>query len=86
MDKKEIDVNVARKILMTYVDSWDLGDRFYGFVMDFCNYAIQKIESQYTIVGLDGTPYTDDDDETWYDDYRFDFMDAVFEKIQSGDF
>jgi hypothetical protein len=71
----------AGRLLLSYVDNPDLGDRFYEFVQDLCNKAIDDIESKHEIENNDI-----EDDVMWYDDYREDFMKAVFEKIQDGKF
>lgn len=71
----------AGRLLLSYVDSPDLGDRFYEFVQELCNKAIDDIESKHEIENNDI-----EDDVMWYDDYREDFMKAVFEKIQDGKF
>lgn len=71
----------AGRLLLSYVDSPDLGDRFYEFVQDLCNKAINDIESKHEIENNDI-----EDDVMWYDDYREDFMKAVFEKIADGKF
>jgi len=83
---RPITAEQAGQMLMSYADNNEFGDRFYEFAQDLCNRAIQDIESKYTIVDVDGVPYTDEDEEMWYDDYRDDFMKAVFEKIQTGQF
>ena len=71
----------AGRLLLSYVDNPDLGNRFYEFVQDLCNKAIDDIESKHEIENNDI-----EDDVMWYDDYREDFMKAVFEKIQDGKF
>jgi hypothetical protein len=71
----------AGQLLLSYVDSPDLGDRFYEFVQDLCNKAIDDIESKHEIENNEI-----EDDVMWYDDYREDFMKAMFEKIQDGKF
>lgn len=71
----------AGQLLLSYVDNPVLGDRFYEFVQDLCNKAIDDIESKHEIENNDI-----EDDVMWYDDYREDFMKAVFEKIQDGKF
>lgn len=83
MDK--ITIDAARQKLMSYIENPSFGDRVYEFAQGLCDEAIKDIESKHTIVDMNGVPYTDDDDEMWYDDYRDDFMKAVFERIQSGD-
>lgn len=71
----------AGQLLLSYADSPDLGDRFYEFVQELCNEAINEIERNYEIEDNDI-----EDDVMWYDDYREDFMKAVFEKIADGKF
>lgn len=86
-NKTTITKHQAGMLLFSYLDNCGLGNRFYEFAQDLCDKAIQEIESKYIIVGSgDGTPYTDEDDEMWYDEYRNDFMTAVFDKIQDGEF
>lgn len=86
IEKKPIAIEQARQMLMSYIDNNDFWDRFYEFAQDLCNRAIQDIESKYSIVDIEGVPYTEDDSEMWYDDYRDDFMKAVFEKIRTEQF
>ena len=83
--KKTITQEKAGQLLLSYVENPDFADRFYEFAQELCNREIDKIENEYDIVGEDGTPYTDEDDVMWYDDFREDFLKAVFEKIQSGE-
>ena len=82
--KQELYVEKAGKLLMSYIEKGDFADRVYEFAQDLCNSAINDIEKNYNIVGINGEPYTDDDDEMWYDEYREDFMQAVFEKLLNG--
>lgn len=80
--KQTINQNQAGALLLESVDSNDFEDRIYNFAMELCNDRINTIESRYNIVGDDGTPYTDEEDVCWYDEYRDDFLKAVFERIK----
>jgi len=80
--KQTISQNQAGALLLRTVDSVDFKDLFYNFVMELCNNRIHAIESKYNIVGNDGSPYTDEEDVCWYDEYRDDFLKAVFERIK----
>lgn len=79
--KQTITVDQAGSLLLDGVEDGNFEDRLYEFAMDLCNARISEIESQYNIVGYDGEPYTDEDDVYWYDEYRNDFLKAVFERI-----
>ena len=83
---KKITREQAGQMLIAAVENDNFGDKFYEFAQSLCNDAIQDIESKHTIVDIDGVPYSDDDDDAWYDDFREDFMKAVFEKVKSGEF
>lgn len=81
MLNKTLTQEQAGQLLLSYVDNPNFGDRFYEFVQELCNKAINEIESKHEIENNDI-----EDDVMWYDDYREDFMKAVIEKIQDGKF
>ena len=80
--KQTISQDQAGILLLKSVDNNDFEDRIYEFAMELCDARIHAIESKYNIVGYDGLPYTDEEDICWYDDYRDDFLKAVFERIK----
>ena len=80
--KQTINQNQAGALLLESVDSNDFEDRIYNFAMELCDDRINTIESKYNIVGNDGSPYTDEENVCWYDEYRDDFLKAVFERIK----
>ena len=85
--KKTISQDVAGQLLVASIENPDFSDRVYEFAQNLCNKEISKIEAQHIIVDADGDPFTEDDGDgqTWYDDYRDEFIKAVFEKITAGD-
>lgn len=83
-DVKTITVDQAGQMLLSYIERRDFADRYYEFAQELCENAIREIESKYSIVSIFGEPYTSDDDEMWYDEYRNDFMKAAFERLESG--
>lgn len=85
-NEKTIVLQQAGHLLLSYIERNDFGDRIYEFAQDFCEEVIRKIESEYKIVDIDGNPYTGDDGEMWYDEYRDDFIKAVFERVAEGKF
>ena len=81
-----ITIDQARNMLMSYVNDKDLGDNFHEFLQNYCNSAIEDIEAKYTIIDADGDICTDEDEEMWYDECRDEFIEATFNKIQTGQF
>lgn len=79
--KQTITSDQAGSLLLKGVDDGNFEDRIYEFAMDLCDARINAIEAKYDIVGYDGEPYTDEDDVAWYDEYRDEFVRAVFERL-----
>lgn len=71
-----ISMSEAGNKLMACVDMPDFKDRVYEFAQDLCEKAINAIENQYDIDTTDC-----DENEMWYDEYRDDFIKAIFEKL-----
>lgn len=85
--RKVITQERAGEKLLSLIDKSEVGDRVYELAQELCDEAIAKIEKEYTIVGnADYIPFTEDDDEMWYDLYRDEFVSAVFEIIAEGKF
>lgn len=84
--RKVITQERAGEKLLSLIDKSELGDRVYELAQELCDEAIVKIEKEYTIVDVDNVPFTEDDDEMWYDLYRDEFVSAVFEIIVEGEF
>lgn len=84
--RKVITQERAGEKLLSLIDKSELGDRVYELAQELCDEAIAKIEKEYTIVDVDNVPFTEDDDEMWYDLYRDEFVSAVFEIIVEGEF
>ena len=85
--KKTISQDVAGRFLVASIDDPGFSDRVYEFAQNLCNEEIKKIEAQHIIVDADGEPFNEDDGDgqMWYDDYRDEFIKAVFEKITAGE-
>lgn len=84
--RKVITQERAGEKLLSLIDKSEVDDRVYELAQELCDEAIVKIEKEYTIVDVDNVPFTEDDDEMWYDLYRDEFVSAVFEIIVEGEF
>ena len=73
-------------MLLASVNVYGFDDRVYEFAQNLCNDTIKEIESKHKIVDVDGIPFNEDDGDgvMWYDEYRDDFILAVYEKIKSS--
>ena len=79
----------ARELLMSRINSKDVDNflnEIYGFAHDQFISATEEINDIYAITDNDGNEYNDEDDEKWYDEYRDDFIKAIFERIQTDFF
>lgn len=80
---KQLTKEQAREILISSIDNLDIQDKLYELAQDLCYKAIKNVEDKYIIISNDNIPYTNEDDEKWYDDYREEFQEVVFEKISA---
>ena len=79
----------ARELLMSRINSKDIDNflnEIYEFAHDQFISATEEINDIYAITDNDGNEYNDEDDEKWYDEYRDDFIKAIFERIQTDFF
>ena len=79
----------ARELLMIRINSKDVDNflnEIYEFAHDQFISATEEINDIYAITDNDGNEYNDEDDEKWYDEYRDDFIKAIFERIQTDFF
>ena len=79
----------ARELLMSRINSKDVDNflnEIYEFAHDQFISATEEINDIYAITDNDGNEYNDEDDEKWYDEYRDDFIKAIFERIQTDFF
>jgi len=71
----------AVEMLLSFIDKENLGDRFYEFAQEVFQKAIASVEKEHIIVDVDGIPYTEEDDEMWYDDTFKEFLEKLADKL-----
>ena len=69
-------------MLLSPIDSADFNDRLYEFAQDLCDKTIKEIESRYEIVDDNGEPFSNEDEEMWYDEFREEFKSSVLNKVR----
>lgn len=75
----------ARELLMSRINSREVDnflDGIYEFAHDQFMSAVKEINDIYGIFDDNGDEYNDEDDEKWYDEYRYAFDDAICERIK----
>lgn len=82
MKKETISVFTAEKVLNECIEDISIEDAIYTLANDIVNTAVKKTEDEYQILDANGEPYEDDGEAAWYDEYRENARELVYEKIR----
>ncbi len=82
MKKETISVFTAEKVLNECIEDISIEDAIYTLANDIVNTAVKKTEDEYQILDANGEPYEDDGESAWYDEYRENARELVYEKIR----
>ena len=84
--KKTITDKEAEARLIASINNIHFEDEVYTLVHDMFMGVVEKINEEFEVVGADGTPYKENDEEQWYDgtresDIREDFFTICYQKM-----